>query len=62
MARDRRKTLKNEKEKRKMRKRQKITINIFIPLFFYIEKIIFCYKTYLEKPSLYCYICMSFFG
>ena len=62
MARDRRKTLKNEKEKRKMRKRQKITINIFIPLFFYIEKIIFYYKTYLEKPSLYCYICMSFFA
>ena len=38
MARDRRKALKNQKEKRKMRKRQKITINIFIPLFFYIEK------------------------
>ena len=44
MARDRRKTLKNEKEKRKMRKRQKITINIFIPLFFISKKLYFVTK------------------
>ena len=34
IARDRKKTLKKGKEKRKMRKRQTATINIFLPLFF----------------------------
>ena len=43
-----------------MRKRQTTTI-FFLLLFFYIEKFIFCQKTYLEKLSLYCYICFTVF-
>ena len=40
IARDRRKTLKKEKEKQKMS--QTRVINIFLPLIFYIEKCVFC--------------------
>ena len=43
-----------------MRKRQTTTV-FFLLLFFYIEKFIFCQKTYLEKLSLYCYICFTVF-
>ena len=59
LARDRRKTLKKEKEKRKMRKSQTTKISF---LLFYIKKFIFCLKTYLEKLSLYCYICNTVFS
>ena len=38
----RRKTLKNEKERRKIRKSQTTTPNIFLVLPFYIGKLIFC--------------------
>ena len=41
MARNRRKTLKKEKEKQKMRKRQIKAINIFVLLLFYRETTIF---------------------
>ena len=47
MSRDKRKTLKKEKEKRIIRKSQTATINIFLLLLFYIAKCIFCSKTYL---------------
>ena len=42
-----------------MRKSQ---ITAFLLLLFYIGKFIFCQKTYLEKPSLYCYICFTVFS
>ena len=48
----RRKTLKKEKEKQKMRKSQATTINTFF-YNFYIVKFIFCWKTNLEKLSLF---------
>ena len=35
------------------------TINIFLLLLFYVSKIIFCQKTYLEKLTFYCYICIA---
>ena len=35
--------------------------NSFLLLLFYIGKFIFCQKTYLEKLSLYCYICFTVF-
>ena len=38
---------------------QTTATNIFLLLLFYIEKIIFCYKTYLEKFSLYWHICIT---
>ena len=38
----RRKTLKNEKERQKIRKSQTTTPNIFLVLPFYIGKLIFC--------------------
>ena len=41
IARDRRKTLKKEKEKQKMRKSQITTKNIFLLLHSYVEKFIF---------------------
>ena len=53
------KNIKTEKEKRKMRKSQTTKISF---LLFYIKKIIFCLKTYLEKLSLYCYICNTVFS
>ena len=62
MERDKRKTLKKEKEKRKMRKSQTITKNIFLLLLFYIEKYMFYEKTYFAKLSLYCYICITVFS
>ena len=55
IARDRRKTQK-KKEKRKQDNSQTTAINTFFLFLFYIEKSTFCQKTYLEKPSLYCYI------
>ena len=42
-----------------MRKSQKTAFYFY---FFYIGKFIFCQKTYLEKPSLYCYICFTVFS
>ena len=40
--------------------------NSLFLLLFYIEKLMFCLKrsleTYLEKLSLYCYICITFFS
>ena len=48
IAREERKTFKKEKEKRKIRKSQ-TTINKFLFLLFYIEKILFCRKTYSGK-------------
>ena len=44
-----------------MRKSHTTTINIILLLLFYIEKFIFCQKSYLEKVSLYCYICATIF-
>ena len=44
-----------------MRKGQTTTINISLFLLFYIEKFMFCKRTYLEKRSLYCYICITVF-
>ena len=49
IARVRRKALKKEEKKTKMRKSQTKTINIFLLLFFYIEKFIFCQKIYWEN-------------
>ena len=46
---EKRKMRKKEKEKRKMSKSQVTTINIFLLLLFYIEKLIFCSKASLEK-------------
>ena len=53
------KNIKKEKEKRKIRKSQTTKISF---LLFYIKKFIFCLKTYLEKLSLYCYICNTVFS
>ena len=39
-----------------MRKSQTKTVNNFLLLLFYIEKFIFCQKTYLEKLSLKFYV------
>ena len=56
-----------------MRKSQTTTINIFLLVLFYIAKFIFCkliywrftfgnfVNLYLEKLSLYCYICITVF-
>ena len=58
IAKDWKKTKKNwkkekkQKNKTKMRKSQKATTSIFLLLFFYIEKFIFCLEKYLEKLSL----------
>ena len=52
------KTLKIEKTKTKNEKKSN---NSFLLLLFYIGKFIFCQKTYLEKLSLYCYICITVF-
>ena len=59
IARDKRKILKKEKAKQKLRKSQITTVNIFIVSFFYIEKLIFCQKTYLGKLNVYCFICIT---
>ena len=53
MARDRKKTLKKEKVQRKTRKSQTITIIFFLFLVFYVEKKLFCYKTYLGKLYIF---------
>ena len=50
-----------KKKNKNMRKSKTVTMIIFLPLRSYIEKVIFCYKTYLEKRSSFFYICMSFF-
>ena len=42
IPRERRKTLKKEKEKRKMRKIQTTTIDIFLLLLFHVKNFIFC--------------------
>ena len=52
IARDRGKTLKKEKEKRKVRKNQTAVTNIFFTFNLLYTKIKFCQKTYLEKLSL----------
>ena len=49
ITRVRRKTLKEEKEKIKIRKIKTKPINIFLLLLFCIEKFIFCQKTYFEN-------------
>ena len=36
-----------------------LTFNFY--LLFYVQKITFCQKTYVEKLSLYCYIFLQFF-
>ena len=36
--------------------------NKYFFTFFYIENFIFCEETYLEKLSLYCYICITNFS
>ena len=49
-----------EKRERKIKKRESQTtttiINSFLLLLFYIEKLTFCWGTYLENLSLYHYI------
>ena len=52
---------KNWKRERKTKYEKKSNNIFFSFLILYIEKIIFCDKTHLEKPSLYCYICLAFF-
>ena len=42
-----------------MRKIQTATKNVVLLLLFYIEKIIFYWKTYLQKLSLYCFTCVT---
>ena len=42
-------------------KNEKKSNNSFLLLLFYIGKFIFCQKTYLEKLSLYCFICFTVF-
>ena len=44
-----------------MEKSQTGTISIYLFLLFYIENFIFYSKTYLEKFSLSCYICITVF-
>ena len=56
------KRLKKEKEKRKIRKSQTTIIDTFLLLLCLIEKFMFCWETYLEKFSLYCYICITVFS
>ena len=46
---------------KKEKKNEKRSNNSFLLVLFYIAIFIFCYKTYLEKPSLYCYICFKVF-
>ena len=60
IARGRRKTLKKQKEKQRMAKNQTIATNIFLLLLFYIEKYIFCWKTYLENLYVFTFILQSF--
>ena len=43
-----------------MRKSKTSTTNIFLLLLFYKEKIIFCWKTYLEK-LIFLHLCYCFF-
>ena len=55
-------SLKNtEKRERKTRNKKQLNNNniFFLLVVFSIEKIIFCQKTYLEKLSLYCYVCST---
>ena len=42
-------------------KNEKKSNNSFLLLLFYIGKFTFCQKTYLDKLSLYCYICFTVF-
>ena len=59
IARDRRKILEKEIEKRKIKSKN----NIFLLLLFYMEKFIYSVrKLYLEKLCLYCYICVTVFS
>ena len=44
-----------------MRNSETTANNIFLFLFFYLEKFIFCMKRYFEKRNLYCYICITAF-
>ena len=60
-ARDRRKTLKKEKEKRKMWKSQTAATIFFFTFTFLCGKIYIWWKTYLEKVSVYCYISITVF-
>ena len=63
MAKDRRKTLKKEEEKRKVRKSQTTTINILLNLLFYhiARKIYILLEIFVNKLSSYCQICITFF-
>ena len=61
-AKDRRNILEEEIENRNIRKRWTRTLSFLLVLLFCLEKIIFCWKTYLEKLSSYFYICISFFA
>ena len=45
-----------------MRKSQTKKLNIFLLSLFYVEKVMFCYETYLEKLSLSCYIFIAVFS
>ena len=60
IVRDRRGTWEKEKEKQKTRKSQTTAINMFLFLPF-LEKFKTCLKTYLEKPDIYHYICVTVF-
>ena len=61
IARDRRKTLKKEKEKRKMWKSQTAAIIFFFTFTFLCGKMYVWWKIYLEKVSVYCYISITVF-
>ena len=61
IAREKRKKLKKQREKGKIRKSQTVIINIILLLLFHIEKFIFCQKTFLRKLNLHCYICIIVF-
>ena len=58
---ERRKTLKKEKEKRKMWKSQTAATIFFFTFTFLCGKIYIWWKTYLEKVSVYCYISITVF-
>ena len=62
-AKDRRKTLKTEKEERKVRKSQTTTINIFLNLLSYhiTRKMYILLEKFLDKLNSYCNICITFF-
>ena len=58
IARDRKKNVEKRERKTKNQKKPNNN-NIFLLLLFYLERFIYCSKTYLEKLNLYCYICIT---